>query len=181
MKSAQKVGLSVLMGLSTVMAIVALVRASGSNIRGANQRKVYDLTWQIYWTYMEGCIACIMGSVVTFCSLFIVNHAGPHNQDAQRPSYSMWQRHLQTPRNSRFKRCLDPTSDEEDQLPVIPPATVSSARRFIRGTDEQIETSAKLSVICHRGDEKTPGPIDENHIYISNELNVTSQRVSLER
>ena len=163
------------------MAIIALVRASGFNIDGTKHGKVYDFTWQIYWMYMEGCIACIMASVATFRSLFIIKHARPDKQDAQRPSYSMWQRLLQTPRNSRFKRCRDPTSDEEDQLPVIPPATLSSSRKFVRGTNNPVANSTELSVTCVRGDEKTTSAMSKNQIYISNELNIASHRVSLER
>lgn len=154
---------------------------SGYSIGGSEHRKIFDVTWQVYWLYMEGCIACIMASVVAFRSLFIVQGARPDKQSEQRPSYSIWPRLLQTPRNSRFKRCRDPTSDEEDQLPVIPTATPSSVRKFVRGTNNPIEPSTELSVTCLRGDENTTDPMDKNHIYVRDELNITSQRVSLER
>lgn len=72
-------------------------------------------------------------------------------------------------------------SGDEDQLPVIPTATFSSVRKFIRRTNNPIENPTELSVTCLRGDEKIKDSMDKNQIYISNELNVTSQRVSLER
>ena len=156
----QKLGLSVLMGLSAVMAIVAIVRMSGFRIGGANHHKVYDLIWQLYWHYMEGCIACIMASVAAFRSLFIVKAARRNKQDEQRPSWSIRQRLLQKPRKSRFRSGRDSMSGGNDQLPVIPTVTLSSVTNFIRTTNNPIENSTELSVTCLRGDEKIECSMD---------------------
>lgn len=165
------------MGLSVVMVVVALVRISGLHIVAADHRKVFDMTWQIYWLCMEGCIACIMASVAAFRSLFISKGATPDKKDEQRSSYSMWRRLLRKLRGLRFKSSRDPKPDEEDQLPVIPFETLSSVERFIPGSDRPIENSTGLTVTCLRGDENIMGPMDRNQIYISNELNITSQKV----
>ena len=58
MKLPQKVSLGCFLCLSLVMVCIALVRVSDFRIRGAE-----DITWDLYWVYMEAGVACIMSSV----------------------------------------------------------------------------------------------------------------------
>ena len=47
------------------MVCIALVRASGFRIGGAE-----DITWDLYWVYMEAGVACIMSSVAVMGAAF---------------------------------------------------------------------------------------------------------------
>ena len=47
LKFLRKMGLSILLCLSLVMATIALVRVSGFSIGGTSHTQVYDLTWQL--------------------------------------------------------------------------------------------------------------------------------------
>lgn len=67
MNLSQKVGLGVFLSLSLVMAIIAIVRMIGSIRPGL---KSLDVSWELFWQQMEGCIAIMMGSMSAFRTVF---------------------------------------------------------------------------------------------------------------
>ncbi|KAK0637869.1 hypothetical protein DIS24_g10386 [Lasiodiplodia hormozganensis] len=67
MNLSQKVGLGVFLSLSLVMAIIAIVRMVGSIRPGL---KSLDVSWELFWQQMEGCIAIMMGSMSAFRTVF---------------------------------------------------------------------------------------------------------------
>jgi hypothetical protein len=102
-KVSRKVGLSLVSCLSLVMATIAIIRVSGFSIGSASHTQVYDLTWQLYWQYMEGCTAYIMVSVAAFRSLFIASSFRDVEKKKRGPSYSIRLRLLQRIKSSRSK------------------------------------------------------------------------------
>lgn len=66
MKLSRKVGLGISLCLSVVMALIALIRIGGYRIQGK-----IDITWRIFWQYVEAYVAIIMGSTAAFRTLFL--------------------------------------------------------------------------------------------------------------
>lgn len=101
------------------MALITLIRIGGYRIQGK-----IDITWQIFWQYIEACIAIIMGSATAFRTLFIAENSRKKLQT--KPSYSIRQGLL---------RKTPPKDDWEDangKHPLtVPSATLSSLRIFI--------------------------------------------------
>ncbi|KUJ14098.1 uncharacterized protein LY89DRAFT_564565, partial [Mollisia scopiformis] len=65
-KLQQKFSLGIFLCLSFIMVIFALTRVGGLK-RGDK----VDVTWAIFWQFSEGCVACIMASIVPFRTLFV--------------------------------------------------------------------------------------------------------------
>lgn len=121
MKLSRKVGLGIFLCLSVVMALIALVRIGGYRIQGK-----IDTTWQVFWQYIEACIAIIMGSATAFRTLFVGEDS---RKTAEKKPYS-FRLHLFRPD--------DPTGERSDwegtngrHLPIVPLATLSGLRTFI--------------------------------------------------
>lgn len=118
----RKVGLGAFLCLSVAMALIALVRIGGYRIQGKT-----DTTWQVFWQYIEACIAVIMGSATAFRTLFVGENS--RKTPEKKPSYSV---------RLRFLRKNNPTSEKSDwedgnggHLPTVPSATLSGLRNFI--------------------------------------------------
>lgn len=115
----RKLGLGAFLCLSVTMALIALVRVGGYRIQGK-----IDATWQLFWQYIEACIAIIMGSATAFRTLFV----GGNSRKApdKKLSYSVRQ---------RLMRKTPPKDDCEDtngrHLPTVPSATLSGLRTFV--------------------------------------------------
>ena len=125
MKFRQKFVLGIFLCLSTVMAVVALTRISAYRLRG-----VIDLTWQIFWQHMEGCIALIMASLTIFRTAFVAVSSKRNEPEFRGPSYSMRMRLM-----TRFKRDRSAELEKpenEEKLPSVPRATLTGIRTFIR-------------------------------------------------
>lgn len=117
----QKLGLGAFLCLSVTMALIALVRIGGYRIQGT-----IDPTWQVFWQYVEACVAIIMGSATAFRTLFV----GENSRKAPKKKlpYSIRQ---------RLMRKSPPKKDWEDtngrHLPTVPSAALSGLRTFIHG------------------------------------------------
>ncbi len=177
MKTGQKVGLSILMGLSVVMVGVALIGISGFNIRGT---KIQDLTWLTYWQIMEGCIACIIASIAALRSLFIVHGPNVPKKVEQGPSSSMRQRFLHQFRSSRSHRNRDSLSDEENQLPAIPPAALFKMKRFVRRNNPSVDMAPNLSATGLQADEQATSSMNNHQVYVSNEVEIDCRLVRVQ-
>lgn len=122
MKLSRKVGLGIFLCLSVVMALIALVRIGGYRIQGK-----IDITWQVFWQYIEACIAIIMGSATAFRTLFVGENS--RQTPEKKPSYS-FRLHLLRRNDSTGERS-DWEGANERHLPIVPSATLSGLRTFI--------------------------------------------------
>lgn len=115
----RKLWLGLFLCLSVIMALIALVRIGGYSIQG----KV-DTTWQVFWQYIEACIAIIMGSATAFRTLFVGENSRKTSE--KKLPFSIRQ---------RLMRKTPPNDDWEDtngrHLPSVPSATLSGLRNFI--------------------------------------------------
>lgn len=115
----QKIGLSVLLCLSLVMAVIAIARMSGINLKSG----VVDIVWLAFWQQQESSIAVIMISISAFRSLFVARASnGPSPKDFSRPRY----------RNKLYLKLTGQDKDTRFGLPQIPGATLTGMRTVIR-------------------------------------------------
>lgn len=118
----RKIGLGAFLCLSVAMALIALVRVSAYRIEGQS-----DASWNLFWQYIEACIAIIMGSATAFRTLFVGENL--RKTPEKKLSYSIRLRVL------RKNKLTSEKSDWEDaygrHLPTVPSATLSGLRTFI--------------------------------------------------
>lgn len=105
------------------MICIAFVRAAGFRIG-----EVEDLTWSLYWIYMEACVACIMASITAIRTVFGSTGSRGPDLPKQRPSYSMRMQIMRKVRRSGW----DEVEEDGEKLPEIPSATLSGMRTFVR-------------------------------------------------
>ena len=160
------------------MATIAVVRVSGFKIGNTLHAQVYDLTWQIYWQYMEGCVACIMASVAAFRSLFVANNSRDAEKNKRGPSYSMRQRLVERIKRSRSKNSWEAMSGDEDKLPAIPSATLSGVRAFIRRNNRSAGMTTMVSALDHEVGDREMMHMSKDQIYVNDNVEVRSNRVS---
>lgn len=177
-KASRKVGLLLVLCLSLVMATIAIIRVSGFTIGSASHTQVYDLTWQLYWQYMEGCVACIMASVAAFRSLFVASSSREAKKNEQRPSYSMRLRLIERIKQSRSKNSWEAMSGDEDQLPAIPSATLSGVKTFIRRNNRSAGITTMVSALDPHEENREVGQLSKDQIYVNDNVEVSSNRVS---
>ena len=67
----QKLALGGSLCLSICMILIAIIRISG--LRAGNS---IDVAWEIFWQFMEACIAVLMVSLTAFRSLFVLHDRG---------------------------------------------------------------------------------------------------------
>ena len=122
----QKVSLGCFLCLSLIMVCVAFVRAAGFRIHG-----VEDVTWDIYWIYVEACVACIMSSVAIMRSIF-----GDPDSRSPKPSrtktHSLRDRLAKKAARGSSRRYWWDVPENEDDRPVeIPSAKLTGVRTII--------------------------------------------------
>ena len=164
-KTRQKFVLGAFLCLSLVMIIVALTRISAYRLRG-----VIDLTWQIFWQHMEGCVAMIMASITAFRTAFITVDSRREKVKHQGPSYSMRQR---LKAKLMFNRSDEANgSAGQENLPAVPQATLTGMRTFIRKNNRSAGgTTAIWSEHDHlEEDDHKAGKIDQG-VVVEWELN----------
>lgn len=135
MRLSQKVSLGGFLCLSLVMVCIAFVRAAGFRIG-----KAEDITWDLYWIYMEACIACIMASVTAMRTVFSEG-GSKRSKPRYDPSNTIKERMM------RKIRAKTPWVEVEGQeLPNIPSATLTGMRTYIGGNDGKSMTETSHSV-----------------------------------
>lgn len=152
-KLRQKLVLGIFLCLSIAMVVVALTRISAYRLRG-----VIDLTWQIFWQYMEGCIALIMASLTTFRTAFIIVSSKRNEKKRKGPSYSMHQR-LKAKLSRNRSDELEKWANEEG-LPTIPGATLTGMRTFIHRKNRPVGGTAEMRFEYDRLEEEHPKGAD---------------------
>lgn len=102
------------------MVCIAFVRAIGFRIG-----KAEDITWDLYWIYIEACVACIMSSVAVMRAIF--GNPGSRSPKAfERESYSMRQRMGGSVRKGSSQRFWwEVEEGENDGIAEIPAARLS--------------------------------------------------------
>ena len=111
------------------MVCIAFVRAAGFRIG-----KAEDITWDLYWIYMEACIACIMASVTAMRTVFSEG-SSRRSKPRYDPSNTMKERMM------RKIRAKTPWVEVDGhELPNIPSATLTGMRTYIHGNDGKATT-----------------------------------------
>ncbi|MCJ1307352.1 hypothetical protein MMC25_000998 [Agyrium rufum] len=123
MRMQQKLGLAIFLCLNLAQAFVGLIRVATIHYYGT-----IDQTWNYFWFHMEVVIAVMMISLTAFRSVFAANASRASREKNQSPGYksSPW-------RKLRSSTKASKESDQPQNLPTIPSATMTGMRTFIRG------------------------------------------------
>ena len=143
MKCSQKASLGSFLCLSIVMVCITLVRAAGFDIG-----KVEDVTWDIYWVFMEACVACIMASIAVYRTVFDTSRSsrgtGRQRQGIPYSGQKRIVRRTRRWRNSPWEEVdadnSNPPNTSSAKLPQIP----SFIRKNDRNSEATTVTQASL-------------------------------------
>lgn len=181
MKDSQKLVLSAFLCLSVAMIMAAITRLSGYRLNG-----VLDLTWGIFWQYLEACIAVIMGSVTAFRALSHSRGSGAFEKGKKAAPYFSHERLLQ-----RRKKHNDSGWEglEHDRLPEIPSPMFTGIRTFIRRNNRHpgSTTAAATTTMMQSGlnpsyddDIEDAAPLKAtNQILVHDRIEVHSTKASV--
>ncbi|KAF4637494.1 hypothetical protein G7Y89_g601 [Cudoniella acicularis] len=123
MKLSQKMSLALFLCLSIVMALFALARCAG--IKDGSD---IDYMWEMYWQYMEGCIACIMASITPFRTLFTSLLSRSSREKAGPPSNTFIEHILKRRKKANSQDWIE--MNDQQSLPRPPGALLSGLRTF---------------------------------------------------
>lgn len=146
----QKVLLGGSLCLSICMIIAALIRFSGIGVAGTS----IDITWGVFWQFIEGCIAISMVSLTAFRSLFI-NDGFKLPQKKAKPMWSS----REWIRNRKLREAKK--NEIDNNLPAIPSATLTGMRTLIRGGSHPTLTTQTSVDERHFGGSRTLGGVPE--------------------
>lgn len=146
MATRQKIILGTSLCLSICMIIAALIRFSGIGAGGS-----IDMSWNIFWMFVEGCIAVIMVSLTVFRSLF----TNDGFKLPQRKAKAIWSSREWL----RNRKLWEAKKNEiDDDLPAIPSAALTGMRTLTRAGSQPTRTS--VDEIHYYGGSRTHS---ENH------------------
>ena len=170
----QKLRLSIFLCLSVFMAILALVRTckfgKGSGIH---------LVWQVFWQYIEACIACFMASVSTFRSLLAPNSSRVKRNQARGPSTNTRQQIWRKFKDPKRKTPLLDSDACCNEFPQIPMATLSGVGTLIRGTHLASRTPSVMSSEVEYSGENWPLRMpNSDEIYVKGRVDTYEESVS---
>lgn len=141
MKLRQKVSLGCFLCLSLVMVCIAFVRAVGFRIGDAE-----DITWDLYWIYMEACVACIMSSVAVMPAIF-GNPGSRSPKPIEGECHSMSQRKERNMRKGSSRRFWwELEEGENDGVAEIPAVTLSGLRTSIDRSGQPATDTMQSSI-----------------------------------
>ncbi|MCJ1284684.1 hypothetical protein MMC26_004020 [Xylographa opegraphella] len=124
----RKIGLCVVLGLSTVMVIFALIRVTLSTLNNGT----IDSVWLFFWSETECCVAIIMVSLTAVRGLFGIE-SSRNSKDKK----------LQYARQTRTARGLRRQENSEDAfyegLPETPDPAALGLRTLIRSSRQDLE------------------------------------------
>ena len=124
----RKIGLCVILGLSTVMVIFALIRVTLSTLNNGT----IDSVWLFFWSETECCVAIIMVSLTAVRGLFGIE-SSRNSRDKK----------LQYARQSRTARGIRRPDNSEDAfyegLPEAPDLAALGMRTLIRSSRQDVE------------------------------------------
>lgn len=123
----QKIVLGLTLCLSIVMIIIAIIRIAAIRIGPS----ATDLVWEFFWSQMEACTAVIMVSFSAFRSVFV---AHDNRVREERHRNRLWYADKKNLLRSVLRRRkIRSESEETDQLPEIPRATLTGMHTLIKG------------------------------------------------
>lgn len=156
-KLRQKLVMGLFLCLSFAMVVVALTRISEYRL------SELDIVWQLFWMYMEACIALIMASLKTFRTAFVtIAHKKKEEEKKGKPSSFIRQRLMaRLNRRSRMKEL----EKNENNLPAIPGATLTGMRTFIQQNNHSVD-----------GTRSEYNRLDESHHSNEAEMNSNLER-----
>ena len=158
-RPAQKLGLASFLCLSLVMAVMAIVRISGLQIKLLSGDSTFDSAWLNLWQQIEASIAICLVSLTAFRQLFIAS--GPkRGRESAKAWYSSAIGKLKSQRRTGVV-------DGFAQLPTIPSATHSSMQTLCQA-GQRIDTRDTS------GDEETCWSLDEYRGKVSRQVIVTN-------
>ena len=154
MRLSQKFGLCVFLCLSVVMALLAGIRASGFQFN-----KGYDVIWDLWWKYIEGCVGCCMVSLSAFRSLFVPSSARAWRSPNRGPSTNTRQQIWRRFKDPNRKILRSPISDnfynELSAMPATSSFRVDSAERLASAMDTPARSLSILgSMLLYPGETK---------------------------
>lgn len=120
-----------------------------------------------------------MASVAAFRLLFVANSSRAAEKIEQGPSHSMRKRLVQRMKRSRSNKSWEAMSGEEDKLPAIPSATLTGMKTFNRRNHRAGGTTTTVSNVDFPEDHEME-PMSKHQIYVNDNVEVRSNRVSLE-
>ena len=145
------------------MVIICIVKLSGFQAT----TNTTDMTWDVFWHFMETCVAVIMVSSTAFRSLFVAHGSGV-NSPPNKPSL---RKRLLTLGNVVGKnRATGSDSKQTERLPEIPHATLTGMRTFIRGEPGD-------DCVVKR---EQSGNTDDQSISVKHEIWQNSENVSID-
>ncbi len=112
--------------LSAVIIVVVVTQISGLHVPG---KSTIDIVWEIYWQFIEGCVAIIVVCVAAFRSFFI-----QHRSRNQSPPRSPWYQGVKTFWSNKASVT---SSGEGYELPTVPGASLTGMRTYIEGSGRE--------------------------------------------
>lgn len=106
------------------MVLIAIIRTSHYRIHGTS----VDITWLMFWVYIEACIATIMGSLTAFRTLFLRKGDNASAKIEKNPA--QWPYYFQR-RVRLAKQSTDLENIDHEQLPRIPSPMLTDMRAYI--------------------------------------------------
>lgn len=161
-----------LLCLSICMIVAASIRVAGFHLDGDAIDMDLDMKWSHFWLYVEACIAVLTVSATTCRKIFAQSCGSPNpaQNDHDRPN---------RPRARHWiSRPFDPATikyESNGGLPLIPQATLTGMRTFIRADPPRTHFEADA-----QGTDNFHLPMDQQkkRIRVTQELSSRSEAVS---
>ena len=141
--------LGITLCLSIFMIITAIIRISAIRI----SKDSIDVTWEVFWSMVEACVAVTMVSLSVFRSFFVENTSGP-----KREQDDAYYRNKQKYNWRRKWTGID--TEETEGLPKIPRAMLTGMRTFIRG-EKGPDQSVMLAEVLGESNDHNNGHSEE--------------------
>ena len=131
----RKLILGITLCLSIFMIVIAFVRVTTYHIeveqKNTGPVQVVDLTWVLFWLYVEACIAVIVVTLSAFRSIFVAHKSRLREDQDRNRRWYMNKKNPMVPAWQRRKLGLE--SKDMDQLAKVPWAKLTGMSTFISG------------------------------------------------
>lgn len=154
--------------LSAVIGVVVITQVSGLHVPHTS---TIDIVWEIFWQFMESCVAIIVVCVAAFRSFFI-----QHRRN-QSPPRSPWYQGVKAFLSN--KGSASSSSEEGCELPTIPGGALSGMRTFIEGNGREDKRGSKH--VQEQDDDRWPLRIPDatQRITVQHDMSTQWETVNL--